>query len=148
ADDLTQEVLLVLLRELPSFQRQRLGSFRAWLRMIVVNRIRAFGKARHKQPLAGLGPGVEHLLTQLSDPPSDLARQWDREPDTHVLQKLLALVRPDFEPRTWQAFTRFALEGRPAVRVAEELAMSETAVVQAKFRILKRLREEAGELMD
>ena len=54
----------------------------------------------------------------------------------------------DFEPSTWQAFTRFALEGRPAAQVAGELGVTESAVVQAKFRILKRLREEAGELRD
>jgi hypothetical protein len=35
----------------------------------------------------------------------------------------------------------------PAADVARELAMPEGAVVQAKFRVLKRLREEAGELM-
>jgi RNA polymerase sigma-70 factor (ECF subfamily) len=60
--------------------------------------------------------------------------------------QLLAIVQPDFEPKTWQAFSRFALEGLPAGQVAEELAMSESAVVKAKFRILKRLREEAGDL--
>jgi DNA-directed RNA polymerase specialized sigma24 family protein len=40
------------------------------------------------------------------------------------------------------------LEGVSAFRTAEELWMSEGAIVQAKFRILKRLREEAGGLLD
>src|SRR5205814_8835149 len=31
ADDLPQEVLAVLVRDLPAFRRQRSGSFRAWL---------------------------------------------------------------------------------------------------------------------
>jgi RNA polymerase sigma-70 factor (ECF subfamily) len=147
-DDLTQEVLVVLFRELPSFQRRRDGAFRAWLRQITVNRIRAFCKARKKQPLAGAGDEADRLLAQLADASSDLARQWDQDHDKHVFQKLLALVQQDFEPSTWQAFARFALEGRPAARVAEEMGLSESAVVQAKFRILKRLREEAGELLD
>jgi RNA polymerase sigma-70 factor, ECF subfamily len=147
-DDLAQEVYVVLFRELPSFERQRQGAFRAWLRQITINRVRAFNKARWKQPMAGKANEADELLAQLEDPNSDLARQWDQEHDQHVLQKLLALVQPDFEAGTWQAFTRFALEGRPAARVAEELGMSESAVVQAKFRILKRLREEAGELLD
>jgi RNA polymerase sigma-70 factor (ECF subfamily) len=47
-----------------------------------------------------------------------------------------------------QAFPRFALDGLPAARVTREPGMSETAVVRAKSRILKRLREEAGELLD
>jgi RNA polymerase sigma-70 factor (ECF subfamily) len=147
SNDLAQEVLVVLFRELHSFERRRAGAFRAWLRQITVNRIRAFSRARHKQPLAGL-EGVNQLLSQLEDPQSDVVRQWDLEHDQHVYQKLLAIVRPDFRPTTWQAFTRFALEGQPAARVAKELGMSESAVIQSKFRILKRLREEAGDLLN
>ena len=147
-DDLTQEVLVVLFRELPSFERRRDGSFRAWLRQITVNRMHAFCKTRRKQPLAMGGPETDQLLAQLADPTSDLARQWDQDHDRHVFQKLLAIVEGDFEPGTWQAFTRFAVEGRPAAQVALELGVTESAVVQAKFRILKRLREEAGELLD
>lgn len=147
-DDLTQEVLAVLFRELPSFERRRDGSFRAWLRQITVNRMRAFCKTRRKQPLAMGGPQTDQLLAQLADPTSDLARQWDQDHDKHVFEKLLAIVEGDFEPSTWQAFTRFAVEGRPAAQVAGELGVTESAVVQAKFRILKRLREEAGGLLD
>src|SRR5262245_31800307 len=147
-DDLTQEVLVVLFRELPSFERRRDGSFRAWLRQITVNRMYAFCKIRRKQSLAMGGPETDQLLAELADPNSDLARQWDQDHDRHVFQKLLAIVEGDFEPGTWQAFTRFAVEGRPAACVAGELGMTESAVVQAKFRILKRLREEAGELLD
>ena len=147
-DDLTQEVLVVLFRELPSFERRRDGSFRAWLRQITVNRMRAFCKMRRKQPLAMGGPETDQLLAQLADPTSDLSRQWDQDHDKHVFQKLLAIVEGDFEPSTWQAFTRFAVEGRPAAQVAGELGVTESTVVQAKFRILKRLREEAGELLD
>ena len=62
ADDLAQEVLVVVFRELPSFERRRDGAFRAWLRQITVNRIRAFGKTRKKQPLAGLGDQADQLI--------------------------------------------------------------------------------------
>jgi len=65
-----------------------------------------------------------------------------------VFQKLFASVEADFEPSRWQAFTRFAVEGRPAAQVAGELGVTESAVVKAKSRILKRLREEAGGLLD
>jgi RNA polymerase sigma-70 factor (ECF subfamily) len=147
ADDLAQEIFVVLFRELPAFERRRDGSFRAWLRQITLNRIRAFQKTRRKRPVAG-ADATDGLLAQLEDPASEPARQWDRDHDRHVFQKLLALVRGDFEPATWDAFTRFALDGRPAASVADELGMSESGVMQAKFRVLKRLREEAGELID
>jgi len=147
-DDLTQEVLVVLFRELSSFERRRDGSFRAWLRQITVNRVRAFQKARQRRPVAGLGEAADQLLAQLEDSDSNLARQWDRDYDAHVFQKLLALVRGDFEPNTWKAFQRFAIDGQPSAHVARELEMSESAVVQAKSRVLKRLRQEAGDLLE
>lgn len=49
-------------------------------------------------------------------------------------------------PRTL-SFRRFAVEGRPAAQVAGDLGVTESDVAQAKFRIFKRLREEAGELL-
>ena len=52
----------------------------------------------------------------------------------------------DFE-MVQDAFRRFALNGHSSSQVAEELGLSENAVVHAKSRILKRLRQEAGELL-
>jgi RNA polymerase sigma-70 factor, ECF subfamily len=147
-DDLAQEVLVVVLRELPKFERRRDGAFRAWLRQITVNRIRAFWKSKRRQPITGGNDEVDYLLSQLADSTSDLARQWDRDHDNHVLQQLLSRVKGDFEPATWESFVRFALQGRPAAKVALELGVSENSVVLAKFRILKRLREEAADLID
>jgi RNA polymerase sigma-70 factor (ECF subfamily) len=145
ADDLSQEVFLVVVRELPAFERCRDGSFRAWLRQITVNRVRAFCRDRQKRPLAGLGIEAEQVL---ADSDSDQARKWDQEHDRHVCRKLMAQVQNDFAPATWRAFTRFALDGLPAARVAAETGLSEAAVLQAKCRIVKRLREEAGELLE
>jgi RNA polymerase sigma-70 factor (ECF subfamily) len=59
----------------------------------------------------------------------------------------IVVVLTSLSPATWQAFQRFALDGVPAATVADELAISENAVIRAKARILKRLREEAGELL-
>src|SRR5262245_30412817 len=57
ADDLAQEVFVVLVRELPVFKRRRDGAFRAWLRQITFNRVRAFQKAWHRRGRAG-GAGM------------------------------------------------------------------------------------------
>lgn len=147
ADDLSQEVLAVLVRELPAFQRGRDGSFRAWLRQVTVNRLRGWRRSLRRRPLVGLDP-ADDFLARLEDPAGDLAREWDREYDRHVFERLLAAVRPDFEPATWAAFERFAVAGEKAKAVAEKLGTTEAAVVQAKARVLKRLRQEAAGLLE
>ena len=146
ADDLAQEVFVVVIRELPRFERRREGSFRAWLRTITANKARNHCKQRDRRPTVGMDQ-AEGFLEQMADPGSDLAREWDREHDEHVVQKILAAVQPDFHPTTWEAFQRFALDGLPAARVAEELGLSENAVLLAKSRVVRRLREEAGDLL-
>jgi RNA polymerase sigma-70 factor (ECF subfamily) len=144
--DLAQEVLLVVFREIPRFDRQREGSFRAWLRQVTVNKVRNFRRQRRRRPTAGLDP-ADGFLERLADPSGDLAREWDRDHDKHVVERLLAIVQPDFNPTTWEAFRRFGVDGVPAGPVAEELGLTENAVILAKSRVLKRLREEAGDLL-
>ena len=146
ADDLAQEVFVVVIREIPRFQRQREGSFRAWLRQVTVNKVPTHRRRRHRRPSVGLD-AADGFLDSLSDPNGDLAREWDVDHDHHVFQKLLSIVQPDFSSTTWDAFRRFAVDGLPAAQVAAELNLSVNAVLQAKSRILKRLREEAGELL-
>ena len=143
ADDLAQEVFVVVIREIPRFQRQREGSFRAWLRQVTVNRARTYRKRRHRRPVVGRDQ-ADVFLDSLADPNGDLAREWDLDHDREVFHKLLAIVQPDFSPTTWEAFRRFAVDGLPAAKVAEEMGMTVNAVLQAKSRVLKRLRQEAG----
>jgi RNA polymerase sigma-70 factor, ECF subfamily len=146
AADIAQEVMLVVFREVPRFDRQREGSFRTWLRRVAVNKVRNYRRQRQRRPVVGLDP-ADGFLERLSDPNDNLAREWDKDHDKHVVEQLLILVRADFNPTTWQAFHRFGVEGEPAGRVAEELGLSENAVILAKSRVLKRLRREAGDLL-
>jgi RNA polymerase sigma-70 factor (ECF subfamily) len=144
--DLAQEVLVIVAREIPRFERQREGSFRAWLRQVTVNRVRNHHKKRRRRPEILVDPS-DAFLDRLAEPSSELAREWDLDHDRQVFQHLQALVQPSFAEATWEAFRRFALEGVSAARVAEELGLSTNAVLLAKSRILKRLRQEAGDLL-
>ena len=54
----------------------------------------------------------------------------------------------EFEDRTWQAFWLTVIEGRAPTALAKELGMSPTGIRQAKSRVLRRLKQEMGELLD
>jgi len=146
AADLTQEIFLVMVREIPRFERHREGSFRAWVRQITVNVLRNHRRRHLRRPVVGLDP-CNAFLDGLADSNSELAREWDLDHDRQIFQKLQMVVRPEFSPTTWEAFRRFALDGLPAAQVAAELGLSVNAVTLAKSRILKRLREVAGDLL-
>jgi RNA polymerase sigma-70 factor (ECF subfamily) len=57
-------------------------------------------------------------------------------------------VRGEFEERTWRAFWMTAVEGRSPADLAAELGMTPTAIRQAKSRVLRRLKQEMGDLID
>lgn len=149
ADDVSQEVLAVLVRRLPDFERQpRPGAFRRWLRTITVNCLRDYWRANKGRPRATGSSDVQEALQQLADPDSGLSKQWEQEHDQHVAKRLLEMIRPHFEATTWEAFRRFALEGEPAEQVATALGMTTNAVFIAKSRVLSRLRQEGAGLLD
>lgn len=147
-EDLSQEVFVVLLRELPSFERRREGSFRAWLRRVTVNRLRTQRKQRRRRPTTDGRADDEAVLSQLEDPHSRLSQAWDREHDRHVFRQLLAAIAPEFNAVDQAAFRRFAVDGLSAAATALELGISENSVLLAKSKILKRLRLEAAGLID
>jgi RNA polymerase sigma-70 factor (ECF subfamily) len=149
ADDLVQEVMGVLIRELPGFEHERrTGSFRRWLRSITVNRLRAFWRARRGRPISVGGSDFGRLLSELEDPESGLSRDWDVEHDCHVARRLLELIESEFEPATWQAFHMLVMEGKPTAAVAAKLGVSANSVRIAKSRVLSRLRQEMHGLVE
>lgn len=149
ADDLVQEVLMTLSRELPEFDHSgRPGAFRKWLRGILVHRLQHFWRTKQRRPVATGTSSVQEQLAQLQDDTSQVSRMWDEEHDQHVLSGLLETVRPQFEARTWEAFRRQAFRGEPGRAVADELGMTLKAVQLAKARVLRILRAEAAGLID
>jgi len=149
AEDLVQEVLLALSRELPRFEHSgRTGAFRSWLRTILVHRVRDFWRSRQYRPAASGGSSWALRLEQLVDETSDASREWNLEHDRYVMARLLEQLRPRFEEKTWQAFERQMFDGQRADVVASELGMPLNSVYVARSRVLAALRREASGLVD
>jgi len=149
AEDLTQEVLEVVVLEVSRFRHNgRVGAFRTWLRTITINCLRQSVRSRRLRAEAAGSPDITSMLDQLEDPASDLSRLWDRDHDQHVLQRLLELIEPDFQPATWRAFRRQVIDGASAETVAAELGLTVNAVLIAKSRVLSHLRRNAQGLVD
>ena len=149
ADDLVQEVLLAVSKDLGKFEHGgQPGAFRGWLKAILVNRLRKFWRARDRRPQARGDSDIDARLAQLDDPASELSQIWNRQHDQYVLRQLLALAEPHFAPNTWKAFCRVALDGAQPDVVAAEMGISRNAVIIAKCRVLSRLRQESEGLIE
>jgi RNA polymerase sigma-70 factor (ECF subfamily) len=148
-EDLIQEVLVVVLRELPTFRHnQQTGAFRSWLRRILVNRLRNLWRRRNQGDVARGGSDLAHSLNELEDPGSRLSRVWDREHDRYLTRKLLESVEGRFTETTRQVFRRLVLDGAGADQVAAEFGLSLNAVFTAKSRVLRELRRLGQGMLD
>jgi RNA polymerase sigma-70 factor (ECF subfamily) len=148
-EDLSQEVLLSVVKNLPGFQHSgHRGAFRSWLRTIVCSRTADYWRAADAGTPATGGSGAIAAFQALADPDSELNRQWDEQHDRYVLHCLLDLMEEEFEPMTLQAFRRLALDGVSGAEAAQELGLSVAAVYVAKSRVLARIRQEAEGLID
>ncbi|APZ93389.1 RNA polymerase sigma factor [Fuerstiella marisgermanici] len=149
ADDLIQEVLAVLMQELPQFDHnQQTGAFRNWLRKILVNRLRNLWRSRKYEPQARGTSSLLDQLHQLEDDKSEVSRIWNADHDQHVLSQLMEAVRSRFQDKTWEAFRRQMFDGQRADAVAAELNMPISSVYVARSRVLSTLRREAEGLVD
>jgi RNA polymerase sigma-70 factor (ECF subfamily) len=148
--DIFQEVFHAVVANVGAFRRDRKGdTFRGWLRRITQNKLRDHFRRLGREPRGAGGSSAQERFAQLAESPSaDEAIVPDDEGERALFARAINLIRAEFEERTWAAFWRTAVEGRAAKDVAADLAMSPGAVRVAKSRVLHRLREELGDLME
>lgn len=144
AADVVQEVFAVLARRIGDFRRRGPGdTFRGWLWTIARNKVRDLGRRSRERISADGGTTAYQRLQQL---PDDAPEPWTDDERTAaeqgVVSRALELIRAQFEPTTWQAFWIATVENRTAAEIAAQLGLTKHAVHQAKYRVLRRLREE------
>jgi RNA polymerase sigma-70 factor, ECF subfamily len=146
SDDLVQDVFQAVFKNLDGFRRDRAGdTFRGWLRSITRFKVQDYYRRRTAEPAAQGGTDAHRRLEQFTEPelpedtPEDLGALYRRA---------LELVRGEFEERTWTAFWRAAVEDQSPAHIAEDLGLTPAAVRKAKSRVLHRLRQEVGDLID
>jgi len=152
AVDLVQDVFRSVISNLDSFEHRpagatgvRNGSFRGWIWTITRNKVRDYRRHHPRRPIAVGGNEMQHQLLQIPEGPMDSDSEQDREPERRfgeLVRQVLLLIQGEFEEKTWRAFWQVTVEGRSSGEAAEALGMSEGAVRQAKYRVLRRLRNE------
>ncbi len=147
-EDVTQEVLQAAATHMENFRRDKPGdSFRGWLRGITRNMVLQHFRRSGRNPR---GSGGTSALVQLQE----VADAANPEEDTDPVEELdglrrraLELVRSEFEERTWRAFWMTVVEGRAPADIASDMGVTPTAIRMAKSRVLRRLKETFGDLI-
>ncbi|MHC4877273.1 MAG: RNA polymerase sigma factor [Planctomycetota bacterium] len=149
AADLTQDVFASVARAVRNFEQRASGRFRGWLWTITRNRLCDFFRRRAVDAGAAGGTGAWHQLAAVAESLSDDPDEYTDTAQLNALHRRgIELVRCQFEERTWQLFWQTVVEERPTSEVAGEFEISANAVRQARSRVLRRLRQELGDIPD
>lgn len=147
SEDVGQQVFLAVSRSLEGFRREKPeDSFRGWLRVITRSRIADHFRENSQRELAAGGDSSWNAPTATYAPEEDTAESQHAE-TAMLYERAVDLVRAEFAEQDYQAFHQVVVEGAASKDVAAKLGVSVNSVYIAKSRILKRLRDEFGELL-
>jgi len=141
AEDVVQDVFLTLFRKLPGFRYDPRQRFRGWLWQVLKNK--CIDRKRKRLPASANVAEIDGLAD-----PEGLEALWEAEHRQWLTRRALELMQAEFQPTTWKACWEFLVNGRPAAVVAAQLGITENAVFIAKFRVIRRLKEELAGLRE
>lgn len=149
AQNVGQETFTAVARKLGKFRRDRKGdTFRGWLRTIAHNKYRDHLRSIQKQPNGIGGSDGQKMFQQASFNEADETEESAHAETKQLYRRAVEFIRNDFSERDWQAFLQVVMLEKRSVDVATDLNMTTNAVYLAKSRILRRVREEFGDLID
>ncbi len=137
-DDVLQDVLVSLTRDMPKFEYDPTkGRFRSYLKTVTLHVIfKRFRRASERQR-------PEELDTQISDACNDegVEHKWEAEWRNYHVRTAMRTIEAEFNENDRLAFQHYAVNGQDVRQTAQTLDMTVEQVYQAKSRITRRLSE-------
>jgi RNA polymerase sigma-70 factor (ECF subfamily) len=148
--DVVQDIFRSVVTGIGGFRKQQPGdTFRGWLRTIARNKVNDYFRKAGSEPAAAGGTEANLRIAASADVDDEpLGDESDLRAEHELYVRAFEMIRRDFKEQTWQAFWRVVIDGRDAAEVAAELGMRPGTVRVAKSRVLKRLREQLGDLLE
>lgn len=148
ARDVVQDVFTSVAANIQRLRHDSGDSFRAWLRTVTRNRVIDYHRKNQKRPNAVGGTDANEKFHQHAEQLEDSDDGSPEQERAQLLSRALQMVKSDFEESTWHAFWQSTVDGDSTAEIAERLHMKPNAVRQARYRVIRRIREEFGQLLD
>lgn len=141
AEDVTQNILVKLARNIRHFTYNPDLTFRGWLKTVAHHAWRDFEASRRRLPAKA--QDKEMLTLEARE---DLVHKLENAFDLEMLDLAKERVRRRVASHTWEAFCLTALEGLPVAEVAPRVGMQVAMVYVAKSKVQRMLQEEIARL--
>ena len=151
AQELTQDVLIKLNEEMPTFIYDPKKKFRGWLRRVVSTTVADRWRDRKRRPGDwGTGDSAAHeALQQVADKDGSgidglLEALEDRLERDRLVREACEKVKGQVNDRTWRAFWMTTVDEVKAAEVAATLGLTVAAVYMGKKRVLGMIKDGVG----
>ncbi len=135
-EDVAQQILIALTRDLPRFDRSR-ARFRTWLGTVIRNAALAhFRKQKNRYARVRMF-GEEQSVDRMGQP-SEIDRRIEQEWAAYVASLAMKRVQNVFRGQAVEVF-ELGLDGRSAAEIAEQTGLSVASVYTLRKRVKKRL---------
>jgi RNA polymerase sigma-70 factor (ECF subfamily) len=147
AADLVQELFILLMRRLPTFEYDPTKkNFRGWLRTVCMNEGRRARQKLAERAQQACEPELVNVPTEV-----ELETFLEQEHNAYLVREALRRLtelKNAFAPRTVEICIELVVKQRPVAEVAAQFGVTENAAYIAKFRVLQRLRQELADFLD
>lgn len=146
SDDVLQDVMVTLSKQIVKFKKGANGKFRNWLRTIVCSRSMDYHNKnkvnRRKVPLS--------TVSKIPDPKfsaDNITTDQEKKERAILGRQILTMLKDICSPAHLKAFELVTVKGLTAVDAADQLNMTPENVRQINCRIRKMIRDEFGDLL-
>lgn len=151
AEEVVQETVVAVAKQMPGFRYDAAGSFKAWL--LQITRRRIVDQFRKRQPWekdAG-PPSVDDTsrtptAERLPANELDLRPEWDEEWQRNLVDVAMRRVKARIKPRQYQIFDLYVVKEWPVREVVRTLNVNAAQVYLARHRVSRLVREELQRL--
>lgn len=145
AADVIQTVMIAIAQAIRSFEYDpSRGTFRSWLYTVARSKLNDFFTRQARQARATDDEEIARMIAC----ESEAVEKWEAEYRWSVFEWAAEQVRREFQPHTWDAFWRAAIDDQPTESIASELGLRVGSVYTARSRVTSRLRSFLAENLD
>jgi RNA polymerase sigma factor (sigma-70 family) len=145
AEDVTQNILIRIARQIAGFRYDPARRFRSWLRTVAYGAWCDWLDEKYRPDRATGDSSVLQFL-HLVEAREDLLKRLDEEFDRELVEIASERIRLRVQPTTWEAFRLQAFEGLSGAETAERLSINVGAAFVARSRVHKMMQEAVREL--
>ena len=146
SDDVLQDVMVTLSKQIAKFKKDANGKFRNRLRSIVCSRSMDYHNKnkvnRKKVPLS--------TVSKIPDPnftADNITIEQEKKERAILGQQIITMLKDTCSPAHIKAFELVTVKGMSSKEVAQQLNMTPENVRQINCRIRKMIRDEFGDLL-